>query len=45
MFSAKYENAASATIDLIRNLSIPITDKTLYDELEAHPNYPSVMST
>ncbi len=40
----KYSNADAVTIKLISSLNIPITSKTLIDELAIHPDYPSLLS-
>ncbi|HEY0244570.1 MAG TPA: vitamin K epoxide reductase family protein, partial [Mucilaginibacter sp.] len=40
----KYDNTIITVIQLIRELSLPITNTTLTTELELHPNFPSLLA-
>ncbi|NJO25307.1 MAG: hypothetical protein HC867_05275 [Bacteroidia bacterium] len=44
IFHTNRENISSSTIHLLRQLKIPVTENTIAEKLEEHPDYPSLLS-
>lgn len=44
LFSKKNGGAVNTIAELLDHFQIPVTKKTLFDELKLHPNYPSLLA-
>jgi uncharacterized membrane protein/protein-disulfide isomerase len=43
-FNKNHSDASGITLELIKQLDLPVTTQTIIDELEIHPDYPSLLS-